>query len=201
MIGVIYQLSDYVWNYQELLHDSSAVTWPTARVVSRINDARLDCSLDMQCVRTLVTGVHLIPGQEAYNTAGAVCGATITSGGSNYGAGTTVPITFSAAPMGGITATATGVLTGGVLTAINMTAWGQGYLTAPTIAIGGIGSGPAASPVTMFGVLNPMSITYIFNNIRNMLGFLPFSLFQAFLRGFATSTFISTPVHPTILHE
>src|SRR5260370_6034636 len=146
MIGVIYQLSDYVWNYQELLHDSSAVTWPTARVVSRINDARLDCSLDMQCVRTLVTGVQLIPGQEAYNISGAVCGATITSGGSNYGAGTTVPITFSAAPMGGITATATGVLTGGGLTAINMTPWGQGYLTAPTIAPGRVCRGRCAAP-------------------------------------------------------
>lgn len=192
MQGQFFQLQDYISNVQELLHDSSAVSWPLQRVISRINDARLDCALDMHCVRTFIPNVQLIPGVEVYNLNGAVGGANVTAGGSNY-SGSTVPITFTAAPPGGITAQGFGVLTAGSLTSITMTQWGQGYLTAPAITIGGNGSGAAASPVILFGVMNPISITYIFNNIRNMLGFLPFTLFQAFMRVFATSTFISTP--------
>lgn len=199
MIGQQFQLQDYVNNVQELLHDVSSVTWPLSRVTSRINDARLDVALDMHCVRSFVTNVQLIPGQEAYVVDGAVCGANVTAGGSNY-TGTTVPVTFTAAPMGGVTALGFGTLSGGSLASITMTQWGTGYTAVPTITIGGNGSGAAATAVTMFGMLNPISVTYIFNNIRNMLGFLAFSQFQAFMRVFATSTFISTPAKWTI-HE
>jgi hypothetical protein len=200
MLGIYPQLQDYTANVQEILHDASAVSWPLSRVVSRINDARLDVALDMHCVRQFSTQVQLIQGVEVYNLIGAVCGAVITAPGSNY-SGTTVPITFSAAPAGGITATATGTLTAGALTSVNMTQWGQGYLTAPTVTVSGTGSGAAVSPVTMFGVINPISITYLFNNIRNMLGFLPFTMFQAYMRVFATTAFVSTPAKWTYIAQ
>jgi hypothetical protein len=192
MIGFSPQLSDYVANVQEILHDISAVSWPLARVVSRINDARLHVAMDMHCVRQFQTQVQLIQGVEVYNMTGAVAGVVITAPGSNY-TGSTVPITFSAAPAGGITATAIGTLTAGSLTAVTMTQWGQGYLAAPTVTVGGNGAGATANPVYISGLVQPVSITYLFNNIRNMLGFLPFTLFQAYMRVFATTAFVSTP--------
>lgn len=187
-----FQLQNYVNDVQELLHDSITVSWPLARVIDRINEARLYCSMDMKCVRSLVTGGQLVNAQEIYNTAGAVVGANINTAGSNYGLGTTVPVTFSAAPAGGVTATAFGVLTNGSLTGITMTNWGSGYITTPTVTIGGVGSGASANAVTLFNALYPISLTYIFNNIRTTLRYLPFSLFQAYARILGQS-FASTP--------
>src|SRR5712691_4812426 len=197
------QLQDYVNDVQELLHDTTASVWPLSRVISRINEARLDAARDMHCVRINVTGIQLIQGVEIYNLNGAVAGATITSAGSNYGAGKTVPITFSAAPAGGTTALATGVLTGGSLTAINMTRWGTGYTAVPTITIGGIGSGAAATPVTLFrsnplstAIGNPLTITtisYLWNAQRRTLLYQNFILFQAYARMWQTPFFNAPP--------
>jgi hypothetical protein len=200
------QLQDYVADVQELVHDAIGVSWPVSRVVSRINDARLMTSMDMKCVRQLVTGVQLIPGQEVYNVgpvpgalggagaglSGAVVGANVTAAGSNFGSGSTVQVTFAPPPMGGTQALGFGNLTGGALSSITMTQWGQGYTAVPAITIGGVGSGAAASPVTIFNLLYPLNITYIFNNIRTMLRYLPFSLFQAYARVLSTQ-FLSTP--------
>jgi hypothetical protein len=195
-------LSDYVNDVQEILHDSSASVWPIARVISRINEARLDAARDMHCIRQNVTGVQLIPNVEIYNLNGAVAGATVTAGGSNYGAGTTVPVTFSAAPAGGTTALATGILTGGALTSINMTRWGVGYNAVPTISVGGVGSGATASAVTLFQA-NPLSttvglplaitkISFIWNSQRVQLRYANFTLFDAYFRSIV-QTFAGPP--------
>lgn len=186
------QLQDYVNDVQELLHDTTASVWPLTRVISRINEARLDAGRDMHCIRQNVTGIQLIPNVEIYNLNGAVAGATITNAGSNYGTGATVPITFSTPPAGGTQALATGVLTGGSLTAINMTQWGAGYTAIPTITIGGIGAGAAASPVVLFQanplssqIGNPLTITkisFIWNGERRQLKYLNFTLFDAYAR-------------------
>lgn len=186
-------LSDYVGDVQELLHDSTNSVWPLSRMISRINDARIDTARDMHCIRQLVTGIQLLPGVEIYNLNGAVAGATVTSGGSNYGGGSTVPVTFSAAPSGGVTALGIGNLVGGSLTSITMTRWGVGYTSIPTITVGGAGSGAAASAVCLFqsnplssviGLpLTTVSIIFIWNtNNRPMLKYLNFSMFQAYAR-------------------
>ena len=70
---------------------------------------------------------------------------TIGSGGSGYvQASTTVTID---APTGtpAVQATATATVTGGVITAITMTNFGSGYVTTPTVTIGGVGSGATAA--------------------------------------------------------
>src|SRR5262249_16354143 len=131
-------LSDYINDVQEILHDTSASVWPVARVISRINDARLDTARDMQCVHANATAIQLSPGAEIYALNGAVGGAVVTNQGSNYGAGSTVAVTFTAAPAGGVTALATGVLSGGKLSSITMTRWGSGYTSIPTVTIGGV---------------------------------------------------------------
>lgn len=193
-------LQDYVDDVQELVHDSNQASWTQARIISRINLARLDVARDMHCVRQNVTGVQLLPGQEIYNLSGvpgpfsnanlggAVAGATVTAGGSGYGLGATVPITFSAPPAGGITALGFGVLdggtggTGGALSSITMTSWGQGYTSAPTITVGGAGTGAAAKPVVLFNTLCVLGIAYNWNGERRALKYLEWPLFQSYAR-------------------
>ena len=197
------QLSDYIADVRELLHDTSGSSWPDARVVSRVNDARLDAARDMACVRQNVVGIQLIPGQEIYNLQGAVGGAVVTAGGSNYGAGSTVQVTFSAAPAGGITALGTGNLVNGALSSISMTRWGQGYTSIPTVTIGGIGSGAAATAVALFqsnplstqvgSVLAIQKISYLWNNQRRALRYQNFVLFDAYYRVWTAQTFVGPP--------
>ena len=196
-------LSDYIADVQELLHDSTASSWPISRVISRINDARRDVARDMQCVRQNVTGIQLLQGQEIYNLNGAIAGATVTAGGSNYGGSATVPVTFSAPPPGGVQALAVGNLVSGSLSTITMTQWGQGYNAIPTITVAGAGSGAAATPVALFQA-NPLStvignplvvqkISYLWNQQRRQLSYMPFRLFDAYARCWATTAFQQPP--------
>jgi hypothetical protein len=196
-------LSDYVNDVQEILHDSTQSVWPLARVISRINEARLNTALDTHCIRFNVTGIQLIEGVEIYPLNGAIVGANITNGGSGYGGGSTVGVTFTAAPAGGTTATATGTLTGGSLSAITMTQWGSGYTSVPTITIGGIGSGAAATSVPLFRsnalstvIGNPITLTkisIIWNLQRFQLKYADFTMFDAYARQWATPSFNAPP--------
>lgn len=188
-------LQDYTAQVQSLIHDSTFSAWSQAEITRRINDARKDVSLDMHCVRSLKNGVQLLQSQEIYSYNGAVAGATVTNGGSNYGAGTTVPVTFDAAPAGGTTATGIGNLTSGSLSSITMTQWGQGYTSVPNITIGGTGSGAAATAVTLINVINVISITPIWNTIPYTLSWASFSRFQAWAR---TLTFMGQTSQPAI---
>lgn len=184
-------LQDYFNQVQSLIHDFTFSAWSQSEITNRINDARKDVSLDMQCVRTLKTGVQLLQGQEIYNYNGAVAGANVTAGGTGLPA--TPAIVFSAAPAGGTTATATGVATSGVLTAINMTQWGQGYTSAPTIMINGGVGGAAATAVTLINTINVITISNIWNTMRYMLSFKGFSVFQAWARMLQQQGFTSQP--------
>lgn len=186
-------LQDYFNQVQSLIHDFTFSAWSQSEITNRINDARKDVSLDMQCVRTLKTGVQLLQGQEIYSYNGAVAGANVTAGGSNYGNGLIVPVTFTAAPAGGITALGVGNLTGGVLTSISMTQWGQGYTSPPTVAVGGSGSGAAATAVTLINTINVITISNIWNTMRYMLSFKGFSVFQAWARMLQQQGFTSQP--------
>ena len=75
--------------------------------------------------------------------------------GSGYVQGT-VTVTFSAPPSGGVRATGTATVVNGKVTAINIIAGGAGYVTAPTVTIGG-GSGTGATGrCTLGAVANPV---------------------------------------------
>lgn len=213
------QLSDYITQVQFLLHDQSNADFSQQELINAINQAREVAALDFQAVRsTYLTPpnavanpgaynpVGVIPNQEIYylNNAysgvtgaavangGVVCGACVTAGGTGYTSATTV--TFSAGPAGSILARGVPVIVNGVITAINMTAWGYGYLPAvlgtatfsnlPTVTIAdtGGGTGATARAVMFNNVYNIISISYIWGNQRYMLRFRGFTLFQAYMR-------------------
>ncbi len=206
------QLSDYITQLQFLLHDATNSDFSQAELINAINDARVVTALDFQCCRTAYltapfgaanpgayAPVSTIKNQELYPLTGApgnvlngqVVGATVTSGGTNYTAATTV--TFQAGPSGSVRALGVPVIAGGVITSINVTQWGTGYTpviplisggSLPTVTItdSGGGSGAAAQSVMFNNVFNVISISYIWGNQRYMLRFRAFMLFQAYMR-------------------
>ncbi|HYC91438.1 MAG TPA: C25 family cysteine peptidase [Thermoanaerobaculia bacterium] len=76
-------------------------------------------------------------------TTGEAVGYTrMTAIGNNY---TTATVTFSAPPPGGTTATGTAVINDQHVVGITITNPGSGYVTAPTVTIGGNGTGATAT--------------------------------------------------------
>jgi hypothetical protein len=86
------------------------------------------------------------PSQDVYN----VASVTVTNGGSGY-SGINLPTLAFSSPVGSTaeTATAVAVVTGGAITAVNVTNQGAGYYSAPTLTItqGFGGSGAVLTPV------------------------------------------------------
>ena len=179
-------LSDYIFQVQELVHDSSGIDYTTAELTNYINEARQRCSLDFACVRTYFQNLSGVVGQEAYPMYGGVGGARVTAGGS-YSVPPTV--TFGAPPLGGVQATGTAVLAAGALpqpvAQIAMTNWGLGYTSTPTVTIG---SGAAtATAVALLNVFDISTISFLYppggtGLTRTMLQWAPFSKFNAFYR-------------------
>src|SRR5271170_7747404 len=135
------QLSNYITQLQFLLHDQANADFSAAELTNAINNARTATSLDFHCCRAVYltppnavanpgsyNPVGIIANQEIYAVTGqpgnalggVLVGAQVTAGGANYTAATTV--TFAAGPTGSIRATGTAVISGGVISAINMTA-------------------------------------------------------------------------------
>jgi len=223
-------LSDYITQVQFLLHDQANQDFSAAELTQAINNARQAVALDFQCVRVtylsppnLITNpglyqpVGIIAQQEVYplngapgnSNGGVVVGGTINNGGSNYSPAATC--TFSAGPAGSVRATGIPVVSAtGVITAINMTSWGTGYLPAvpgtatfanlPTITFAdSTGAGAAATPVMFNNVFNVLSISNIWGNQRYMLKYRAFTLFQAYMR--SQLFFVQRPVIWTIQEE
>jgi hypothetical protein len=228
-------LSDYIAQVQFLLHDQANQDFSQPELIAAINNARTAVALDFQCCRqtyltppanianqSFYSPVGLPAFQEAYqlnglpgnSNGGVVVGATVAAGGANYSPATTV--TFSAGPAGSIRATGVPVIgtvgaVAGVITAINMTAWGTGYLPAvpgtatfvnlPTVTIADTGGGSGASAIAvMFNqVFNVLSISNIWGNQRYMLKWRSFTLFQAYMR--SQLFFTNRPVVWTIQEE
>jgi hypothetical protein len=189
------RLIDYFRQVQSLVHDSTESAWTRREFFDRINDARIDVSLDMQCVRKLVTGVQLIEGVDVYNFDGSVCGATITTPGSGY-TGPFALVTFGLPQPGGVQAQAIANVTEGAVTSITMTQWGQWYSQVPSLTItdpSGTGSGATATAVTMLNAINVISISNLWNTMRYSLSFRPFSIFQAWARSLQAQGFQSYP--------
>lgn len=216
------RLLDYVEQVQSLIHDSTGSAWTRREIVRRINDARKDVSLDMQCCRSLVTGVQLIERVESYSFDGAVAGANITNRGSNYG-GPVATVTFSPPSPGGVQAQAVAIvrqnedfdfdpdvdaddpdrIRPGQIERIDMIQWGKWYTQVPTLTISdpaGTGSGATAVPVTLFNVINLLSLTPLWVLQRYSLSYKPFTIFQAWARSLQAQGFTSLPqiftIHP-----
>lgn len=213
------QLSDYITQLQFLLHDQANADFSQTELINAINNARTAVAIDFQCVRvTYLTAPNAAANPGAYNpvgvianqeiyyiqnessgctggaaaNGGVVVGAQVLTGGANYTSAATV--TFSAGPTGSILATGVPVINNGVVSAVNMTQWGQGYLPAvvgtstatnlPTVTIADVGGGTGATArAVMFNnVFNVNSISYIWGNQRYMLKWRGFTLFQAYMR-------------------
>ena len=89
---------------------------------------------------------------------GAVTGTTV-SGGAGY---TSAPaVAFSAPPAGGVQATGTANISGGVVTSITLTNAGSGYTAAPTVTFTGGGFTTAATATATVSVIAPLAATAI----------------------------------------
>jgi hypothetical protein len=181
------QLSDYITQVQELVHDTASIDYTTAEMTGFVNGARNHVALDFHNVRALFQNASLIAGVEQYPIFGGVCGLTITNGGANYSS----PVVSIAGPGGsGITATAVAVQTGGVITQLTMTNYGSGYAlttaapSGPAVSISDGGGGAGATAVAMVenNVFDINSISVLWGLQRYTMGWLPFTMFQAFCR-------------------
>ena len=210
-MGVL-SLGVYLRQVSSLVHDFTSSAWTRQEMIDRINDARIDVSLDMQVVRKLVTGVQLMRGVEVYNFDGAVCGAQITNRGSGYG-GQFADVTFGPPPPGGVQAEGYAmvaqattqlpidpddptVIQPGQIQDIVMTQWGQWYTQVPTLQITdpfGSGAGATATPVTMLNAINVLSLSNLWNTMRYSLSYRPFTIFQAWARSLERQGFQSYP--------
>jgi len=179
-------LQDYLNNVRVLINDTNSATFTDGTLTNFINQARTRVAMDTHCVRGFLsvtggTALNTIGGQENYTYNGTVGGVTVTNGGHNY---TNPSVTFTnAVGDSGTGVAASATVIGGVITAINMTNWGQGYGLAPTVNItDSTGSGATASATVLANVLDIISITTIWGNERIMHGYLPFSMFQTYCR-------------------
>ena len=209
-------LSDYTTQVQFLVHDATNADFSQTELTAAINNARAVVAEDFQCCRQTLLApplgapnpsayspVSVIQGQELYSIVGPnglngqVVGCNVITGGSGYSAATVV--TIGAGPAGSIQALATPVVTGGVVTGINMTQWGSGYTpalpanspggaTPPTVTITdtGGGTGATATATMMNNVINVIQISYIWGNQRYTLLWRGSMLFQAYMRSLLT---------------
>lgn len=79
---------------------------------------------------------------------------------------------------------------------IEMIRWGERYTQVPTITITdpkGTGSGAVARPVTLFNVINLLSLTPLWHLQRYSLSYKPFTIFQAWARALQAQGFTSLP--------
>ena len=180
------QLQDYTLQVQQLVHDTAGIDFSVADLASFVNNARNHVALDFHNVRTLFQNASLISQQEQYPIFSGVCGLTILSGGAHY----TAPTITIAAPGGtGVTATAQAVVTAGVISQINMLNYGLGYAlttanpTGPVVNVTDLtGSGAQLQAMVENNVFDINSISVLWGLQRYTLGWLPYTMFDAFCR-------------------
>jgi FtsP/CotA-like multicopper oxidase with cupredoxin domain len=89
---------------------------------------------------------------------GGVVGVTLTNSGTGYATAPTITFSAPTAP-GGVRATASAVLSAGILTSITITNPGSLYTSTPTVAIsGGGGSGALATASVLPGVVTSITL-------------------------------------------
>ena len=171
------QLSDYTLQVQELVHDTAAIDFTQSELTGFVNNARNRVAMDFHNVRYLFQNASLIANQEQYPIFGGIVGLTIVSGGLNY----VTPVIS----IPGASAFASAVVSGGVITQINMTNWGQSYTSTPTpITVTDVGGGTGANLTAMaaLNIFDINSISVLWGTQRYTMGWLPFTPFQAFCR-------------------
>jgi hypothetical protein len=143
---------------QTFLRDGKQDLLDPEDIIKYINRARREIAIRTQCVRVLTP------------ITGAVIGASIVSGGSGYGSGTTtITLTAPDFPSGagpfpnGSQGSVTPVVSGGSITGVNVIYGGAGYWQ-PSFSITGPGSGATITPV----------LSYI-NQVNQGQEFYPFS--------------------------
>lgn len=178
-------LQDYLTQVQLLIHDSAGSDFSPATLTNFINQARTRVSLDTHCVRgffgvTSGNALNTVAAQENYLYSGTIGGVTVSNSGTGY---TSPTVSFTGG--GGTGASAAAQIMNGTITAINMTNWGINYTSAPTVVINdttGIGAIATATP--LINVLDILSITVLWGNLRIMFGWQPFTMFQAICRAY-----------------
>lgn len=174
-------LQQYITDTQNLVHDTNGANFTTTQMINFVNQARQRVAIDCQCVRGFLPFLNTITQQETYLYNGTIGGVEVTNPGSGYTSAPTVSFTGG----GGTGAAAQAIIAGGAIQNIFMTNWGTGYSTVPTLHLsGGGGTGGAGIPTLLYNVLDILSISVIWGNLRVMLGWLPFTQFQAWLRAY-----------------
>jgi len=141
--------------------NANAQSFFTAANFLSYSNNLLVCRGDATAARNAVTTVS-----------GSVATTTIT-GGTAY---STPPTLVFSAPQvsGGITATGTATVSGGIITAVTITAAGTGYTSAPTVTVsGGGGSGGAVTTTITTGgvkINNQNSYTTTYANGQGVVG-------------------------------
>lgn len=177
-------LTSYINKTRLLLHDASGKYFTDSQLTGFINDARQRIGLDTGSVRGLFT-FYLSASQEVYPYQGAIANIEVSNAGSGYTAAPT--ISFSGG--GGSGATASASISSGTVSALTITANGSGYTAAPTITFTGGTAGTAATATaTILNALDINSITVNYQNTWQMLGFAPFTMFQARARYYRATT-------------
>lgn len=177
-------LTAYLTATRRLLHDAAGKYYSDSELTTDINSARSRIGLDTGSVRGLFT-YYLSYNQEVYPYMGSVANIGIASAGTLYTAAPT--ISFSGGGGSGVTASA--AITSGTLSSITITANGTGYTAAPTVVFTGGTAGVAATATaTILNALDVNSITVNYQNSWQMLGYAPFTNFQARARYYRATT-------------
>lgn len=173
-------LGDYIDQVRQLVHDLNGTDWSDAEITSRVNESRQRIAVDTSCVRPLKVQLQAIQGQEDYPSTGAIGGVNVLTGGSGYASAPTVVFT------GGdydTIATATATVSGGEVTEVTMTSWGSGYQSEPVVTVtGGGGTGATVEGVMLKKVIDVISVTILWNNLRYMTSRAVWTQFQAYMR-------------------
>src|SRR5215831_11021034 len=143
-------LANYTTQVQQLVHDTASIDFSQSDLTGFINNSRNRVALDFHNVRYFFGNGCLPAGTEQLPIAGGIYGLTIANGGANYV--TPVIAISNPATTGGINATAVAVVTGGVITQVNMTNWGAGYAVNPTVNVTDVGGGSGAVLLPMAGL-------------------------------------------------
>ena len=172
-------LQSYLNDTRRLLHDARGTFFNDIDLTQAINSACKRAAADSTCYRKLQT-IYLSTGLEVYGY-GQVSGCSVIAGGTGYVAPT---VTFSAPPAGGTTAVGTVASASGVITDILVSNGGSGYTSAPTVTIGGGGTGAnVVSSAIDINTLDTLNITLIWGSRRVILNRASFTEFQATVRG------------------
>ena len=182
-------LNQYEAQVADVLHDPGFTIWSTTQLDSYINEARTQVVMDTGCLRSLQQS-YLTAGQESY-TFGQVTGAVIGNAGSGY---TNPSVAFSGGGGTGVAASLT--QSGGAVNAINFSAFGSGYTSAPSAVVSDTGAGVNATVLP--GVVNVntydiLTISIYWGSERYALLWQPFSSFSARLRMWLSSAYQQRP--------